>query len=511
MQVNRQRLIQALARQWPQPAARLDALLSIDAPMLVQDSRLLAPGDVFLALPGIHVDGRTYIAQALDAGAVAVLCHTDDDGSPDREGAAPHLDPRVIALPGLKTWLGVVSREWFAVPNTLELIGVTGTNGKSSVTHYIAALSEMLGHPCGLIGTLGHGRSQALIDSGQTTPGPVALQAALGSLAEQGVTRVAMEVSSHALDQDRLAGCRIHAAVFTNISRDHLDYHPGMAAYAAAKAKLFKRDELALAVVNADDSLARLMLAGLPGGERGQVRVLACGEDEATTLRLVEWSPHASGQRALVATPLGERALSLSLMGRFNLDNVLLAIATLYGLGEDLDRLLEAASSLTPVPGRMQLLRRQGCPSVVIDYAHTPDALDNAMRGLRAHLGEDATLWCLFGCGGDRDRGKRPLMARVAEALAGRVVITDDNPRGEVPAAIRDEILTGLVDADSERVWSIAGRAEAIARTIAAAGPDDIVLIAGKGHETYQEIAGVKHEFSDLVCAEAALTQREAL
>ncbi|MBD3897398.1 UDP-N-acetylmuramoyl-L-alanyl-D-glutamate--2,6-diaminopimelate ligase [Halomonas sp. ML-15] len=496
MQVDRQRLTHALSRRWPE-ALRLSPLPSAGQVRLELDSRRLTAGDIFLALPGVNSDGRDFTGAALAAKVSAVLYHLDD-------GELPPTDPRVIGLPGLKAQLGALGSELFEVPESLQLIGVTGTNGKSSVTHYIAALSEALGRPCGVVGTLGSGRIGSLADSGLTTPGPLALQAALGGLAEQGVTRMAMEVSSHALDQGRLAGCRLTAAVFTNLSRDHLDYHPSMAAYAAAKAQLFKRDELELAVVNADDPLARLMLAGI--AER--VRVLACGQDEATTLRVVEWLPHASGQRALIATPEGERVLALGLMGRFNLDNVLLAIATLYGLGDDLDKLLAAAESLAPVPGRMQRLTASSGPSVVIDYAHTPDALDNALQALRAHLGESATLWCLFGCGGDRDPGKRPLMGQVAEARAGRVVITDDNPRSEDPAAIRVAIRAGLDTPGADSVWEIDGRREAIRRTLAAAEPDDIVLIAGKGHETYQEIAGVRHDFSDLAEADAALARR---
>nr|WP_163502805.1 UDP-N-acetylmuramoyl-L-alanyl-D-glutamate--2,6-diaminopimelate ligase [Halomonas socia] len=495
MQVDRQRLTEALSERWPDAAvSRLPATQHL---RLELDSRRLAAGDLFVALPGINVDGRDFVAQALAAGVAAVLYHLDD-------GESPPADPRVLGLPGLKAQLGALGRELFGVPGSLQLIGVTGTNGKSSVTHYVAALSEALGRTCGVVGTLGAGRVGSLADSGQTTPGPLALQATLGELGDQGVTRVAMEVSSHALDQGRLAGCRLAAGVFTNLSRDHLDYHPSMAAYAAAKAQLFKRDELELAVVNADDPLARLMLAGI--SER--VRVLASGEDEATTLRVVEWLPHACGQRALIATPLGERVLELDLMGRFNLDNVLLAMATLYGLGEDLDALLAAAAALAPVPGRMQRLVAPGGPSVVVDYAHTPDALDNALRALRAHLGETATLWCLFGCGGDRDPGKRPLMGQVAEAQAGRVVISDDNPRSEDPAAIRGAIRAGLSAPQADSVWEIDGRREAIARTLAAAGPEDIVLIAGKGHEAYQEIAGVRHAFSDLTEAETALARR---
>ncbi len=265
-----------------------------------------------------------------------------------------------------------------------------------------------------------------------------------------------------------------------------------------------RRSELALAVVNADDPLARLMLAGLPDG----VRVLAVGEDEAVTLRVMDWIPHGEGQRALIATPEGERVLTLPLMGRFNLTNVLLAIATLYGLGEDLEALFEAAAGLSPVPGRMQTLIGEGAPTVVVDYAHTPDALENALQALRAHLPDSGRLWCLFGCGGDRDAGKRPLMAAAAERHADRLVITDDNPRTEAPGTIREAMLAGLSEAGREAAEVVDGRARAIRDVIREADAEDVILIAGKGHEAYQEIDGVRHAFSDLDEAEAALAAR---
>lgn len=498
MQVESQHLTACLARLWPE----CPLSLAPGPRRLVLDSRALAAGDVFVALPGVQRDGREHIPAALAAGAALVLCHQPEAGA----DMTPPEDPRVVSLPGLKARQGELGRALFRVPAELPLIGVTGTNGKSSVTHYVALLSEALGTPCGMIGTLGYGRPGALHDAGQTTPGPLALQAQLGELVAAGAQRVAMEVSSHALAQDRLQDTRVTAAAFTNLSRDHLDYHGSMAAYAAAKARLFRRPELALAVVNADDPLARLMLAGVP--KQGAVRVLATGRDEATTLRVLDWQPHPRGQRALVAGPEGEFALELPLMGRFNLDNVLQAMALLYGLGESLSALSEAAGQLAPVPGRMQLLRRPGRPGVVVDYAHTPDALDNALQALGDHLGGQGRLWCLFGCGGDRDPGKRALMGAAAAARADRLVITDDNPRGEAPAAIRAAIREGLAGVADERIYEVAGRAAAIAWVIAQAAPEDVILLAGKGHETYQEIAGVKHPFCDREAAEAALEAR---
>ncbi|HSP57676.1 MAG TPA: UDP-N-acetylmuramoyl-L-alanyl-D-glutamate--2,6-diaminopimelate ligase [Halomonas sp.] len=496
MQVASARLEASLLRHWPQTRQPLGALSLPDTCRLEVDSRRLMRGDVFVAVPGVAADGRHYIDCALAAGAALVLAHED--------GQHRHDDPRVLWLSGLKEALGPLGRECYTVPADLEVIGVTGTNGKSSVTHYLAALSEALGVPTGVIGTLGQGRVGTLHDTGLTTPGPLSLQAALGGLAAAKVTRVAMEVSSHALEQGRLDGCAIRVGVFTNLSRDHLDYHGSMAGYAAAKARLFRRPELALAVVNGDDPLARLMLAGLAPG----VRVLAVGEQEATTLRVVDWVPHAQGQRALIATPEGERVIELGLMGRFTLDNVLLAIAVLYGLGHPLEALFTAASGLAPVPGRMETLVQPGCPTVVIDYAHTPDALDNALTALRSHLPDKGRLWCVFGCGGDRDTGKRTLMAAIAERQADVIVVTDDNPRGEDPASIREQIFSGFSPVAREAAWNMDGRGRALARVLVDASANDVVLIAGKGHETYQEVAGVRHDFSDRVAAEKALSAR---
>ncbi|WP_163560221.1 UDP-N-acetylmuramoyl-L-alanyl-D-glutamate--2,6-diaminopimelate ligase [Halomonas sp. NO4] len=499
MYVTATRFEAALRRCWPEltlappTSARL---------RLVEDSRGVAPGDVFVALPGEAADGRDHVEAALAAGASAVLYHLGRD---ERLPEALN-DPRVLALPYLRQRLGELGQAFFAVPEALELIGVTGTNGKSSVTHYLAELSRLLGRDAGVVGTLGHGRPGHLTEGRLTTPGPLALQAALGELAGEGMTRIALEVSSHALEQGRLDGCRVSAAVFTNLSRDHLDYHGSMAAYAAAKARLFRRPELDLAVVNADDPLARLMLAGVGEG----VRVLAVGSDPAATLRVLDWQASPTGQLALVATPEGERPLELSLLGRFSLDNLLLAMATLYGAGESLDDLFDAAARVSPVAGRLQPLIRPGCPRVIVDYAHTPDALENALAALRAHLPGQGRLWCLFGCGGDRDSGKRALMGAAAERQTERLVITDDNPRSEEAAAIREQVMEGLSAAGREKAWNLAGRGEAIARVLAEAAPEDVVLVAGKGHETYQEIDGVRHPFSDVDAVNRALARREA-
>nr|WP_223302834.1 UDP-N-acetylmuramoyl-L-alanyl-D-glutamate--2,6-diaminopimelate ligase [Halotalea alkalilenta] len=486
--VGRDDLWTTLVKRWPtlprQPLVELPERFALHL-----DARRLRSGEVFIARPGVRGDGRAFIAQALDAGASLVLA----------EAPFASDDPRVLVLDGLNDALGDLVAELAGIPESLLAIAVTGTNGKSSVTHYIAALSQALGTPAGLMGTLGVGRVGGLHDTGLTTPDPLTVAAVAAGLAREGVVRLALEASSHALDQRRLDALSIRVGVFTNLTRDHLDYHHTMLAYAAAKAQLFRRAELELAVVNADDPHARLMVAGLAPG----ARLLRVGA-ETGDFRVLDWAPEPAGQRARLATPEGERGLSLALLGRFNLDNALLAIATLYGLGEPLDAVLAAAARLAPVPGRMERVVEAGAPLVVVDYAHTPDALDNALSALRSHT--QGRLWCLVGCGGDRDPGKRPMMAGIGARLADRLVITDDNPRSESAAAIRTAMREG-VPAGAE-VEECGDRRVAIERTIAAASPEDVVLIAGKGHEGYQEIQGVRHPFSDLEIARSALALR---
>lgn len=474
----------------PEPAF---ALLHEGAALRL-DSRAVECGDIFVARQGSRSDGRTFIESALSAGAALVLC----------EGSAPLASERIVEVPESAVWLGDFLKQLLP-PQVAEMttIAVTGTNGKSSVTHYMAQLSNALGHSASVAGTLGVGHPDALLDTGLTTPDPITLAAVAGELAANGCQRLALEASSHALDQHRLDALSIDAGVLTNLSRDHLDYHGSMMAYAAAKAKLFKRSELKVAVVNGADDYANLVSAGTPSGAR-KLRVAGENADFGVT----QWRAGSSDQHATLDTPEGPRELSLKLLGRFNLDNALLAIATLYALGDPLDRLLDAAAELRPVPGRMERIAEKGAPLVVVDYAHTPDALENALTALGDHAG--GKVWCLFGCGGDRDPGKRAMMAEVAARLAEHVVITDDNPRSEDAAAIRAQIGTGI----SEQVRAaidiqeIGDRRQAIESSIATASAEDMILIAGKGHESYQEINGIRHDFSDIDIARAAVQRR---
>ena len=464
---------------------------------LTLDSRTVRSGDLFLAVPGALLDGRAHIADALAKGAAAIAY--------EERGATvlPITDVPLIPVKGLIAQLSDIAGRFYGEPSRqLNLIGVTGTNGKTSVTQLVAQALDMLGQRCGLIGTLGTGFHGDLQSGRLTTPDPIAVQATLNDLKKAGAKAVAMEVSSHALDQGRVAALAFDIAVMTNLSRDHLDYHGSMEAYEAAKGKLFGWPDLRCRVVNLDDDFGRRLAE-----EHARSRLISYSlHDSNATLFCKQARFHDDGVRAVIVTPQGERDLRSQLLGRFNLSNMLAAVATLMALDYPLDEILKVTSRLQGPAGRMQRLGGGEKPLVVVDYAHTPDALEKVLEALRPHA--KGRLLCLFGCGGDRDRGKRPLMAEVAERLSDRVLVTDDNPRSEDPQQIFDEIRPGFGRVES--VDFVAGRGEAIARLIAEAGVDDIVVLAGKGHEDYQEIQGKRHDFSDLVEARKALAAWEA-
>lgn len=462
---------------------------------LTLDSRTVRPGDLFLAVPGTRQDGRAHIGDALSRGAAAVAY--EPEGFPVLDGAEVELLP----IRGLASQLSAIAGRFYGEPSrSLNLIGVTGTNGKTSVSQLLAQALDGLGQRCGIIGTLGTGFHDALESGRHTTPDPLAVQATLAQLHHAGARAVAMEVSSHGLQQGRVEALAFDIAVFTNLSRDHLDYHGSMEAYGAAKARLFAWPGLRCRVINLDDAFGRQL------AEREGARLYGYSLDDpdaAVHCRNIRFDDE--GVSAELITPHGRGLLRSALLGRFNLSNLLAVIATLLALEYSLDDILRLLPGLRGPIGRMQRLGGGDQPLVVVDYAHTPDALEKVLEALRPHV--KGRLLCLFGCGGDRDRGKRPLMAAVAERLADGVLVTDDNPRGEDPQAILDEIRTGF--ANPEAVRFVSGRGEAIARLIAEAEPDDVLLLAGKGHEDYQEIAGVRHAFSDLDEAAAALARRE--
>ena len=476
------------------PAAESNALIR----ELTLDSRKVRPGDLFLAVPGTQQDGRIHIADAIARGAAAVAF--------EAEGAAPmHADSAVLVpVKGLAKQLSAIAGRFYGEPSrALHLVGVTGTNGKTSVSQLLAQALDLLGERCGIVGTLGNGFHGALAQGKHTTPDPVGVQATLASLKQAGARAVAMEVSSHGLDQGRVAALEFDIAVFTNLSRDHLDYHGSMEAYGAAKAKLFAWPNLRCRVINLDDAFGRELALQIH-----ESRLIGYSLSDASAfLYCSEAHFDDHGVRARLITPRGEGMLRSNLLGRFNLSNLLAVVGALLGLDYALDEILKVLPQLQGPAGRMQRLGGGDKPLLVVDYAHTPDALEKVLEAMRPHV--EGRLMCLFGCGGDRDRGKRPLMAAVAERLADVVWVTDDNPRTEEPAQIVADIRSGFKA--PEQVQFIHGRGDAIARLVAQAEPADVLVLAGKGHEDYQEIMGVRQPFSDLIEASKALAAWEAV
>ena len=463
------------------------------------DSRQVQPGDAFIAWPGYARDGREFVAAALAAGAATCLV---EEADVDRFG---FVDARVASLPGLKARTGEIAAAFFGQPTqTLDVIAVTGTNGKTSSAWWIAQASAQLGKRCGVVGTLGIGEPPRLDYNGLTTPDPVLLQAAFARMNGQGFAACAIEASSIGIVEGRLSGSVIRVAVFTNFTQDHLDYHGDMAAYWAAKRALFGFDGLRAAVVNLDDPQGDALAA-----ELATLDVWTTGVQRQDA-RLTARDLHYTGEGLAFMLHEGADAVAVQtgLIGDYNAANLLGVAGALRAQGHALADVARALARVTPVPGRMQRVGNgRELPQVVVDYAHTPDALDKALSALqglaRARGGE---LVCVFGCGGDRDRAKRPLMGAIAAKLSGRVVVTTDNPRSEVPAQILADITAGAPGAAV-----IEAREEAIRAAIAEAGARDIVLIAGKGHEDYQEVLGVRRPFSDVAEARAALLERAGL
>ena len=482
--------------EWVERLSRL----GIAGRRLTADSRQVKPGDVFAAYQGDRMDGRKFIAQAIAAGANAVLW--------EREGFEWNAEWEVPNLPvdGLRDKVGEIASQVYGEPSRqLRTIGITGTNGKTSCCHWIAQCLTELGRKTAMVGTLGNGFSGALAPSANTTPDAVSLHALLRDYLAEGAKCVAMEVSSHGLAQGRVNGVHFDIAVLTNLSRDHLDYHGDMASYAAAKAGLFAWPELQYAVLNMDDPFG-VELAGKLGCSGVQtVGYSLEGEHEGCRFAVLarDLVADAEGVRFKAVTPWGTAQLSSKLLGRFNASNLLAALAVLLVSGIALEDAVRELGKVESVAGRMQRLGGEGKPLVVVDYAHTPDALEKVLGTLREIMGGKNRLICVFGCGGERDRGKRPLMGAVASRLADSVIVTSDNPRGEDARAIIDEIIAGM----GANYHVIDDRAAAIDAAVRGAQPDDVVLIAGKGHEDYQEIKGVKWPFADAAVAQRILSQ----
>jgi len=469
---------------------------------LVSDSRRVAPGVAFFAYPGEAVDGRRFIADALSRGASAVVWETEGFAS-EAAWSVPNIGVR-----DLKQEAGRLAHEYYGRPSeSLWTCGVTGTNGKTSCSQWIAAALEAQGERAGVIGTLGAGFDGHLIDVHNTTPDALELHRLLAEFLEEGARAVAMEVSSHGLVQGRVNGVAFDCALFTNLSHDHLDYHGTMQAYAAAKARLFEFETLECAVLNLDDALGvrlerSLAARGLAtiGYGLSPDGVAQGGVGRYLIARDISVGPDAT--TVALSTSWGERTAMLRQLGRFNVSNLLGVLGCLIARGLDIDAALAAIARLPDVPGRMQRLGGGTRPLAVIDYAHTPDALEKALVALRpVAQASRGQLVAVFGAGGDRDASKRARMGEIASRLADRVVLTSDNPRSEDPLAILSAISSGISgphEIEPER-------AKAIAAAIRSAQAADVVLIAGKGHETYQEIAGRRLPFSDLAVAEQSI------
>ncbi len=456
---------------------------------LALDSRKVQPGDLFFAYQGTHLDGREFIEDAIKKGACAVLV----------DGAATIIPaPKVplIQLPSLHLILGKLAAKFYGQPaDALRIVGVTGTNGKTSCSHFIAAALQELQTTCGVIGTLGSGLYGHIQPGSLTTPDALTLQSSFADFLQHGAKAVSMEVSSHSIDQGRVNGIPFEVGIFTNLTQDHLDYHGDMKTYGAVKKRLFDNGLCQHAVINADDEFGRSLIDSLH--TKKDMIAYSVNKPQKIAVPVVyadKIQLELSGMHARVHTPWGEGDLFAPLVGQFNLSNLLAVLTTLCVMKFPLRAVLQSLAKLTPVAGRMEALGGQDLPLVVVDYSHTPDALEKALLALRQHC--RGRLLCLFGCGGDRDRTKRPLMAKIAEKNADSVIVTDDNPRQENPQQIVADILKGFSDASKVRVEH--DRAIAIREIIQSAKAGDCVLIAGKGAETYQIIGDKKLPFSDV-------------
>jgi UDP-N-acetylmuramoyl-L-alanyl-D-glutamate--2,6-diaminopimelate ligase len=477
---------------------------------LATDSRRVQRGDAFIAWPGYGVDARQFVPSALKNGAVACLVEADGADAFALDGAV------CAAVPDLKSVTGELAHRFHGRPSEhLEVFAVTGTNGKTSCAWWVAQAMSLLGRRCGVIGTLGVGEppsaaapQAAVVSTGLTTPDPVTLQASFRRFVDAGFEACAMEASSIGIVEQRLAGARIDVAMFTNFTRDHLDFHGGMAAYWEAKARLFAWPGLRAAVINVDDEQGATLARQLD--DRGlDLWTFSAQAHHAARLQARHIHYQAGGLSFTLNEGPHTVAVHTGLIGDYNAANVLAVIGALRAAGVPLADAAAVCASLTPVPGRMQRVPGAEGPEVVVDYAHTPDALEKAIDALRPLAqARGGQLWTVFGCGGDRDATKRPLMGAIAAERSDHVVVTSDNPRSENPAEILRQIAAGM--GAQAPVMLIEDRRAAIAHAVNGAKAHDVVLVAGKGHEAEQEVAGVKHPFSDVAEALAALARRAA-
>ncbi|MEX1274187.1 MAG: UDP-N-acetylmuramoyl-L-alanyl-D-glutamate--2,6-diaminopimelate ligase [Gammaproteobacteria bacterium] len=474
---------------------------------VAMDHRQVAPGNLFLACAGGRSHGLEWSTDAVERGANSIAWE------PAGGRAAPSVPPGIpaYAVERLRARAGEIAARFYDAPSqALDVIGVTGTNGKTSVTHLVANALARLGRRCGVLGTIGYGFPGHLASADRTTPDAVSVQRLLRALRDDGAEAAAIEVSSHALDQARVDAVRFRVAVFTNLTRDHLDYHADIAHYGRAKRRLFELPKTAAGVFFTDDPYG-LQLARALGGQMDATAVGAAGgpgpaprDCAPRFVEITDLDFRARGSRIGFDTHVGETRVETALMGRFNADNLALSLAVLLELGYDASTAADALSVVPTVPGRMEAFGGTGGPLVIVDYAHTPDALEQVLRAARAHA--PGRLVCVFGCGGERDRGKRALMSAVAAAWADESIVTDDNPRGEDP----DEIVAGIVEGfPAAARWRVQrDRASAIREAIDAADDGDVVVVAGKGHEDYQVVGARVHVYSDRATVASILAGR---
>lgn len=461
---------------------------------LTSDSRTVQPGDMFLAYPGDHIDGRQFIPDAIEKGAVAILW------DPDGFEWSPAWMVENAGVHKLKHQAGLIADQFYKSPSSqLWMIGVTGTNGKTSVTQWVAQCMNYVGNKTALIGTLGNGMPEALAATSNTTPDALVLHSLLKKYQTEAVKAVAMEASSHGISQGRVGGVHFDVAVLTNLSRDHLDYHGSFEKYAEVKKRLFTTKGLQKAVLNVDDAFGQDLVKTVT--DLG-IDLLTYGIEQGT-VRATNIQLNQDGISFFARTPMGQADVSARLIGRFNVYNLLAVLATLLASDVALVDAVDAIANIAPIPGRMQQFGGKELPLVIVDYAHTPDSLENVLKALRMQTSN--RLICVFGCGGNRDQGKRAMMGEIACRLADGVVVTSDNPRNENPDSIIQAILEGV----SGEYAVEEDRAKAINVAISNAQMGDVVVIAGKGHEDYQEIAGQKHYFSDIEQVEKALKHYE--
>ncbi|MDM8566789.1 UDP-N-acetylmuramoyl-L-alanyl-D-glutamate--2,6-diaminopimelate ligase [Candidatus Halobeggiatoa sp. HSG11] len=447
------------------------------------DSRVVSPGDLFFAITGTQTDGKLYINMALQRGAVAIVKQSLTFSIEILPNNIP-----CINLPNLSECLGEIAAKFYHNPSqNMSVIGITGTNGKTSTAHAIAHILQSYA-PCGLFGTLGYGIYGNLQPASHTTPHAISLQALFAKLKQQQVSQAVMEVSSHALVQGRVSGVNFETAVLTNLSRDHLDYHKTMTAYSDAKRILFSMPNLKNAVVNYDDEFGRSILAELPTALTYSI------QDKMANVYAKILSYNTNGCQLSIHSDWGSEKLHSPWLGHFNVSNILAILTTLLSMDIPLHELINKLTILPTVPGRMERIGSAEQVTAVVDYAHTPDALEKALLALSEHLQDNkGNIWCVFGCGGDRDRGKRELMGEIAQLCANKIVITDDNPRHESSQAIIDDILQGCPTPTAV----IPDRKQAIEYALQNANVNDVVLIAGKGHEDYQLIGDKRLSLSD--------------